>query len=228
MAGFVIRVLIKYTKAMRLYLSSAGLGDHVEVLRDLMRGGNKLLYISNAQDDWSALDKQQHVAEKLEEYRLLGFDARELDLRQYFAGNLEALKDQLADCDLVWCGGGNTFLLRRALSYSGLDGLLGQGLAQDRFVYGGSSAGSIIPTPSLRGTENGDDPLSVPEQYKPEIIWEGLGLIQEQIVPHYQSDWFAAEAQGMIDYFEKAGTSYRALRDGQVYMVDGSQERLLG
>lgn len=212
---------------MRLYLSSAGLGDHVEYLRQMMRGGKKLLYVSNAQDDWNPADKKQHIIEKLDEYQSLGFEAEELDLRLYFEADPKGLKAKLEDCNLLWCGGGNTFLLRRALSYSGLDDLIVASLGQDRFVYGGSSAGAIIPTPSLAGTENGDDPASVPEGYKAEIIWDGLDLIDTQIVPHYKSDWFEDEAQAMIDYFEARAIDYVALRDGEVYVIDGDKKEIL-
>ena len=83
-------------------------------------------------------------------------------------------------------------------------------------------------TKTLRGTENGDDPYLVPEGYKEDIIWNGLGLVYPQLVPHYESEWFGSESQAMVDYFEHSGLKYVTMRDGDVYVVDGEYEELLG
>ena len=94
-------------------------------------------------------------------------------------------------------------------------------------TYGGSSAGSIIMTNTLRGAEHGDNAFAVPEGYDEQIVWDGLGLIYPQLVPHYQSDWFGKEAQAMIDYFDTNGLKYETLKDGEAYVVDGKYEEKL-
>lgn len=211
---------------MRLYLSSHGFGNHLERLRQMVGENKKVLFIDNAKDDLSEDERQAHVAEKRLEFEAAGFEFYELDLRKYF-GKAELLSRIVAGAGLVWVSGGNTFLVRRALKYSGLDEILMNDLRKDLFVYGGSSAGAIIMTKTLRGTEMGDDPYVAPEGYEQEIIWSGLGMIYPQLVPHYQSSWFGNEAQAMIDYFEDNGLKYKGLKDGEVYVVDGEFEERL-
>lgn len=211
---------------MRLYLSSQGVGNHIDRLKQMVGENTKMLYISNAQDDWKPADKAQHVAEKKQELESYGFEFYELDLRHYFEDQGK-LADIVSAAGLVWSGGGNTFLLRRAMHYTGLDTMIIEGVNDNRFVYGGSSAGAIVATKSLRGTENGDDPYVQPEGYQEEIIWNGLGLVYPQLVPHYASEWFGEEAKAMADYFEHNGMQYETLQDGEVYVVDGEYEEKL-
>jgi dipeptidase E len=192
-----------------------------------MVGDNKkMLYIDNAKDDLPEEERAQHVAEKHAEFEKAGFEFYELDLRKY-VGKADLLAKIIAGAGLVWCGGGNTFLLRRAMKYSGLDTLLQNDLKADLFVYGGSSAGSIVMTKTLRGVEMEDDPYAVPEGYEEEIIWTGLGLLYSQLVPHYMSEYFGESAQAMVDYFEENGLKYVTLKDGEVYVVNGSFEERL-
>lgn len=211
---------------MRLYLSSHGFGDHLERLRAMVGNNKKTLFIDNAKDDFDENERAQHVVDKLREFEAAGFEPYELDLRKYF-DKPELLAKIVANAGLVWASGGNTFLLRRAMASSGLDAMLASDLKQDLFVYGGSSAGSIVMTKTLHGTENGDDPYSVPAGYSADIVWDGLGLIYPQLVPHYQSEWFNTEAQAMADYFETNGFKYETLKDGDVYVVDGEYEEKL-
>ena len=211
---------------MRLYLSSHGFGNHLERLQQMVGDNKKVLFIDNAKDDLPDDERQAHVAEKRLEFEEAGFEFYELDLRKYF-GKSELLAKIVAGAGLVWVSGGNTFIVRRALKYSGLDEILMNDLRKDMFVYGGSSAGSIIMTKTLRGTEMGDDPYVTPEGYEQEIIWSGLGMIYPQLVPHYESAWFGNEAQAMIDYFEENGLKYKGLKDGEVYVVDGEFEERL-
>ncbi len=213
---------------MRLYLSSAGIGNHLTKLVEMVGDRRKMLYINNAKDYLSPHERAEHSAEKKEEFESYGFSFFELDLRNYFSEEKrEVLASLLAETDLLWVGGGNTFVLRRAFRQSGLDDLLPQFLKQNSHVYGGSSAGSIILTKTLRGAEHGDDPYIVPEGYDKDIIWDGLGVIYPQLAVHVDNDWFADEAQAMIDSYETNGYKYEVLRDGDVYVVDGDYEEKL-
>lgn len=211
---------------MRLYLSSHGFGDHVDTLREMVGENTKVLYIDNAKDDLPEDERAQHVAEKHAEFEKHGFEFYELDLRKY-VGKAELLAKIVAGAGLVWAGGGNTFLLRRAMKYSGLDIILQNDLKADLFVYGGSSAGSVVMTKTLHGVEMEDDPYTVPAGYEEEIIWNGLGIIYPQLVPHFGSDFFGENAQAMVDYFEENGLKYVTLKDGEVYVVNGHFEERL-
>lgn len=212
---------------MKLYLASHGLNSaHLERLHDMVGSDKRLLFVDNAKDELPPEERAAHVEEKRKEFTDAGFEFFELDLRDYFRSP-DRLKPLVEAAPFVWVSGGNTFVLRRAFAYSGFDSLLINALKTTNMTYGGSSAGSIILTNTLRGAENGDDPFVVPEGYDDTIIWEGLGLIYPQLVPHYQSDWFGKEAQAMIDYFDTNGLKYETLKDGEAYVVDGKYEEKL-
>lgn len=211
---------------MRLFLSSQNFGNYPKVFNDMLEQNKKLAYVENAKDDWSIGDRKNKVEEHKRQCLSEGFDFWELDLRSYF-GKPHELEEALADSGGIWISGGNTFFLRKAFAYSGLDKLLIKLIKADKIAYGGSSAGSIIVTPSLRGSEHGDYPEVVPKGYKDGIIWEGLGLVQFHVVPHYQSDWWGKEAEQMIEYLKQHKIDYYALRDGQVVVVDGDKTEVL-
>lgn len=211
---------------MKLYLSSQGFGNHLERLKDMVGTDRRVLFVDNAKDESPADERAAHVEEKRKEFTDVGFEFFELDLRNYFRSP-DTLKPLVEAAPFVWVSGGNTFVLRRAFAYSGFDSLLTNALKNTNMVYGGSSAGSIIMTKTLKGTEHGDDPYMLPKGYDETIIWDGLGMIYPQLVPHYKSDWFGKKADAMIDFFEHNGMKYETLMDGEVYVVDGKYEQKL-
>lgn len=211
---------------MRLFLSSQGFGNHADRLIALMGDNKKVLFVDNAKDGLDKVERSEHIREKKIEYEQLGLMFEELDLRDYFGKKAE-LKRKLDGTGLVFLYGGNTFVLRRAMAYSGLDDLLIEKLMHDECVLAGSSAGAIVAGPSLHGTEYGDPPHKIPPGYQDEVVWKGLGLVDFYIIPHYLSDWFGDKAHKMERYFKVHHLPYETLMDGQVYVVDGTKRELL-
>jgi dipeptidase E len=211
---------------MRLFLSSQNLGNYPDEFFKLVGPNKKLAFVENAKDDWSAADRKAKVNEHLEQFKGLGFKVFELDLRDYF-GKPKDLEKTLSKCGGIFIAGGNTFILRRALSYSGADRLLYDWVRQNKIAFGGSSAGSIVATPSLKGSELGDYPEVTPKGYKKKILWDGLDFVNFYVVPHYKSDWFGIEAEAMLDYFKKNKLPYYALMDGQAFLVNNTRAELL-
>lgn len=211
---------------MRLFLSSEDFGKYPEALVELAGDNTKVAFVNNAKDNWSAEDRIEKTEEKKQGFHQLGFEVHELDLRGFF-GQPKQLEEELKSFGMIWASGGNTFILRRAMKTSGLDKILQKRLGEDSLVYGGSSAGSIIATPSLHGTELGDDPNEIPQHYPREIVWQGLNLVDFYIVPHFKSDWFGKEADAMVAYLEKRKLPYKTLKDGQVIIIDGTKKELL-
>ncbi len=212
---------------MRMFLSSENFGKYPQILTGLVHDNKRVAYVGNAGDYKNNEEHAAKVAEHRVQFEGLGFEFVDIDLRQYFAGGVPM--DTLDGFGLVWCSGGNTFLLRSAMRLSGFDEILAKKIKNDELAYGGSSAGSIIAGPTLRGTEHGDDPGAVAETYKTDVIWDGLGLVDFVIIPHWQSDWFGKDAARMRRALEldKSNTSYKTLFDGQVYLIDGDKEELL-
>lgn len=122
---------------MRLYLSSFLMGDHPEHLRTLVGQDDRgAVAIANALDHVPAEARRSRVERELAALAEHGFDAVELDLRDYF-GQRQRLRHDLAEASLAWLTGGNVFMLRYALSRSGADAAFGDLLAADAAVIMG-------------------------------------------------------------------------------------------
>lgn len=111
---------------------------------------------------------------------------------------------------------------------SGFDAAIRPLLEAGCMVYGGYSAGIIAATPTLRGTEFVDRPELVPENYPTELVWEGMGLVEYSLAPHYRSNHpESRDMEKVVAYFQENGMAYKTLRDGEVLVVDGKIEVLL-
>jgi dipeptidase E len=208
---------------VRLYLSSFLMGDHPEHLRTLVGEDDRgAVVIANALDNAPAEARRNRVGRELVALSDLGFDAAELDLRDYF-GQQQRLRDDLAKIAMAWLTGGNVFLLRYALSRSGADAAFRDLLAADALVYAGYSAGPCVLANSLRGLDAVDDVGAVTQIYGAEPVWDGLGLLDEAFVPHYQSPGHpeTAAMEVVVARYRAEGTAYRTLHDGQALVVNG-------
>ena len=209
---------------MRLYLASNRTRDsHAHLLR--MAGpGARVGVIANAVDDLPMASRQAYardVYDPIAEFRDQGLDAYDLDLRAYFR-RPEALLAELSRTKMVWAVGGNAFLLRRAMRQSGFDAMAPGLVWAEQLIYGGWSAGACVAAPSLRGLELMDDPAVLAEGYQPDPVWEGLGLIDAAIVPHFRSEHAeAGAAERTASWMAENRIPHRTLRDGDVLIQDG-------
>lgn len=122
--------------------------------------------------------------------------------------------------------GGNTFILRRAMQQSGFDEIITQLVQAAEFVYGGFSAGAVVAGASLDGIQLDDDPVTVPLGYSPKVIWEGLGLCNFMVVPHYRSNHPESEAiNKVVVYMTDNALPFRALRDGEAMVIETPHKR---
>lgn len=209
---------------MHLYLSSYRIGDHSDKLAEFAQDKTALV-ISNAldfSDDDSRLKfgRDREIA-WLEE---LGIPAEPVDLRDYFECQ-NALRNKVIESGMLWVVGGNTFLLRKAMYLSGLDRTIHERVNDTNFLYGGYSAGICVLSPSLRGIHLADEPEAQSVGYEHEIIWEGLGIINYYIVPHYRCDHFESESmEAVVDYYCDQNLIYRAIADGEV-IIENTHNR---
>lgn len=214
---------------MRLFLSSQDLGKYPEEAFKLVSKNHRVAFIKNAQDDKPPKERNFSLPDKKLMFEQAGFEFQEIDLRKYF-GKTHKLREKLKGFGLVWCSGGNTFILRRAMVASGFDEIIKDRLSEDSIVYGGSSAGSCVAARSLRGIDKGDRPHPdvVPEDYpNKEMIWDGLGLVPFMVIPHYGSTWFQKEADATVVALKKLKLPYKILKDGQVIVIEGNKEKFL-
>jgi dipeptidase E len=203
---------------MKLYLSSYRLGDQPDRLVELVGSGRRAAIIFNACDQFE--DRLHHYTREERDLAELGFSAFELDLRSYF-NRPRALEQRLADVDLLWVVGGNTFVLARAMSASGFVSATAPLIDSSRLIYAGYSAGVCVTGPDLDGIHLMDEQEVIPEGYDASIPAETLGWVPWRIVPHWRSDHpEAPAAETAASYMEQRGLTHRTLRDGQVIIVD--------
>lgn len=216
---------------MRLYLSSYRFGSASDWLIALVPAGARVAVVSNALDlvpDESRRSYARNVHDPLADLAEMGFAPFDLDLRRWF-GDAAGLERELADVGLVWAVGGNAFLLRRAMAQSGLDAIVRRRLAEDSLAYGGWSAGACVAGPTLRGVDLMDAPDEVADGYDRAPIYEGLGLVDFVIVPHFASDHPEADAATVAAaWLANQGLAHRTLRDGEAIVRVGDEVEVVG
>jgi dipeptidase E len=204
---------------MKFYLSSYRIGKEAKKLIEMMPKNRKTAYISNALDEWDNPEKRkQNEAEDMAQLRKAGLKVELLDLRKYF-NKKEELRKKLGGFGAIWVSGGNTFVLRQAMKLSGFDEIL-KSLTKADMLYGGYSAGICVLAPSLRGIELADNPRVKPYKNS-KLIWDGLGILDYSIVPHYKSDHPESEAMNLeVEYYKRKKIPFKTLRDGEVIIID--------
>lgn len=181
----------------------------------------------NAQDNVLPERRDERLQEEISSLSSLGLQPEELDLRKFF-GKANELKEHIGQFDYFWVRGGNVFLLRRAYKQSGFDNLLVELLMSDSVAYGGFSAGICILAPSLKGIELVDPKDDVSEGYDKTVIWDGLGILDYAIAPHYKSGHpESADIEKCVDYFKENNIPYKTLRDGEAIVVNGKEEKIV-
>lgn len=213
---------------MRLFLSSQDLGNFDEDLRQLVGDNRKTLLITNARDYKESNARAERVAEKIQILQQTGFQVEELDLREYFSKDPSELQSFIEEYDpgLVYSMGGDVFLLGTALKISGMDEILHQRLMEDITVYAGHSAGAMVASKDIEAYERDElKPEEVSMHYEgAEPITNGLGLIDEYIIPH--ADWPERKitTEMYLTRFAKIGANSIVLNDGDAYIVNGNHK----
>lgn len=207
---------------MNFYLSSYKFGDALEPLRAMVPANKRLGHINNARDFVGRDPKRAawNLSTELEFLNEIGFEAEELDLKEYF-GRKEELKAKLDSLGGLWVSGGNAFVLRQAMRLSGFDELFPALRQRKGFFYGGYSAGICILSHDLKAIDYVDDVQNFPYEGISKPIYEALGVFDYYFMPHYDSDhpeseMIGREVQRCIDQ----KWLFKALRDGEVILVE--------
>lgn len=207
---------------MKLFLSSEGIPrpDLLKKLLPVSLAMPTVAVIHNAQDTYPVDIAKEREDALVALFQSLGFQTLNVDLRTY-EGKTDELTKALQTCQLIWCTGGNAFWLRYVMKTSGFDQII-ESLLAEGIVYGGWSAGTVVVGPSLRPIELMDDPNVVPE-----VVWEGLGLVDFFVWPHWDTEKYLplqAEATARMKEF-----SYESivLRDGEALVVENGMHQLV-
>lgn len=201
---------------MILYLSSNKLGNKTDFLKDWIENNSKkIVLITNARDaKIQNNEEKEKLNNNIEMLKEIGFEVNILDLKEYF-GNNELLNKELKKYNSFCVIGGNVFVLRQAMKLSGFDQYLINNRDNNKLLYIGYSAGSCVLTKNLDGFQLVDEPIN---PYNDEnIIYEGVGLLDYCIVPHYKSNHKeSALIDDVVQYMQEKRIKYKALSDGDV------------
>jgi dipeptidase E len=207
---------------MNFYLSSYKFGRELNRLQGMLPNGSRVGHINNSQD-WTGAEPKvsnRNQEEEIEMLNKLGFAAESLDLKKYFAKEVE-LSKKIDQLDGLWVSGGNTFVLRQAMKLSGFDNIFTTLKNRKGFLYGGYSAGICILCDSLKYIRNVDNPNDFPYEGIKETVWDGLNIFSFGLLPHYNSDHYESaaikkEVQSCIDN----KWLFKALSDGEVIIIE--------
>ena len=207
---------------MKFYLSSYKYGTEKtkEVLKDWIKvHGNKVVYIANSRDYKENNDiKFSRIEADKDCLREIGFEIIEISLKDYF-GKESELEEKLRNYNTFCLIGGNVFVLRKAMELSGFDKFIKDNLYNKNMLYIGYSAGICLLGETLKGLDLVDEPINV---YNDDaILYEGVGIFKETLVPHYKSEHPETEAiDNVVEYLEKNNIDFITLHDGEVIIKE--------
>lgn len=213
---------------MKLYLSSYRLGNHANELQNLVGKSEAKVAVCQNALDWSTdLDrKAKGLQSEFDDMKSLGFKPEEVDLRNYFGK--PGLVEKMRTYDVVWVRGGNAFILVKAMKQSGFDQVIEKLIKTNRLVYAGYSAAFCAVSKSLRGVELVDDKDATAERYEPGEVWEGFGLVDFNPIVHFRSDHTESDdVEKQYEYVKSLNIPIKTFRDGDVYLVNDTEEKVL-
>lgn len=217
---------------MRLFLTSSNLGKFPETLIEMVGDNKKALLISNARDHRPVEERKvvvEHDAKRLVD---CGFDVTELDLREY-RNNIVALKEYIKSFNpgLIFAIGGNVYSLATTMHFSGMDEILREDLSEDKYVYGGYSAGAMVASHDLliyldSFGEQPDDDLEQTKEIYGKVTTDGLGLIEEYVIPHADEEEFKAICKKAETAVLNRGLTPVVLNDADVFVFNNGEKEV--
>jgi peptidase E len=202
---------------MKLFLSSARKPNEDE-RRELFgdKAQPSVVIIPNAWDTYTDEEGDTALTNVVSSFQDQGYKVSMLDLVH---DSKQQKQDALRSHDFVWVLGGNSFYLNYYIHYESFNTMLIEAIEQG-LVYGGESAGAVAVAPTLHGIEYIDDPNDAPK-----VIWEGLGLIDFGIVPHWGLEKYAGKLERVASEMEHYVSDVVRLTNKQaIIQIDGGLE----
>ena len=201
----------------RLFLTSSfsSVAKLFEDFADEPVKGKKLAFIPTA----SLVEKVCfYVDDDRKAFEKLGLIIEELEVS---TATTEEIATALERNDYIFISGGNTFYLMQELKKKGADKLLIEQINNGK-LYIGTSAGSIIASPTIEFVSDMDETKKVPEL----TDYSGLHLVDFYFLPHYLNFPYKEATQKIVnDYSQKI--DLRPISNNQVITVLGNEIKTL-
>ncbi len=174
--------------------------DHVEAeIRDFLAKIRRVLFVP-----YALFDRDNYSAKARQRLNAMGLS---MDAIHVGSDSHRAI----AEAEAIFIGGGNTFRLLKALYDADVLEPIRRRVAAG-MPYIGSSAGSIVASPSLKTTK--DMPIVQPPSF------EALGLVKFQISPHYldpdpnSTHMGETQEERILQFLEENDAPVVGLREG--------------
>lgn len=204
---------------MKLLLTSTGLPNEAIRSKFLQMVGKDPKDIVVAFIPTAAVPEEDKwfVKSAIDEIKEIGMQLFTVDLKEE---NEQSLKEKLADCDVVYVNGGNTFYLLDWARKSGFDKVIKDLVSQGK-VYIGTSAGSLLVGPdiSVSGWKSSWDRNIVGLK-----DFRGLSLVPFVVSPHFTE----SDRQVLENNMKDVNYPIIALTDKQAVMVFEDKQELIG
>jgi len=201
---------------MKLFLASeAKHPDSINKLDQFVNGlkGKKIAYIPTATNGEMPYDHWRTESGSWQLVQTLNAQVEAVVLEDY---RTENIIDHLKDKDIIWVAGGVCGYLMYWMRRRQLDKHI-RSLLDSGIVYVGSSAGSMVCSPTLDLAEN----YLTDMEYGASAI-PGLGLIDFDIFPHFEDHLLKEIKQS---YF---GQKMYLLKNGEAILVEDQQIEVFG
>lgn len=188
------------------------LSSNNEIIKKQLEKGKKIGFIPTA----SELDKDRWYMEK-DKNRLLemGYIIENIEVT---TESKEEIRKKINSSDALFVAGGNTFYLLQQLKEKDVVTTIVDFIHSNK-LYIGSSAGSIITSPTIEVIEDMDNPKEAPLLKS----FEAFNVVGFYILPHYNSkEKYTLKA----DLIEKkySELEFLKIRDNQAIIVTGRNE----
>ena len=178
-----------------------------------------VLFISNAADPY--LTDKFWIRWDREAFGKLGFKITEIDLR-------ETTKEKFAEClataDILHMCGGSVLYLISLIKKQDLQSTIIDAVKNNRVLYSGTSAGSMIVSEKLDLCTFDQEELNF---VKGMTDFPGLGFVNFLILPHCNQEMFVESNKKMIEHLPECPQVLMCIQDSQVVWVEDGKMEIL-
>ena len=198
---------------MKLFLASS-LDKTMPLLFERMEKpsrGIEVLFVENAAEPY---DDKWWVALDREAFSKYGCQITDIDLKSI---SKDELIQHIEHADILHICGGNLFYLLSLIEQRGIDQAIVQSVRDNKILYTGTSAGSIIAAQSVDLYVHDEEGLKYAED---RTDFSGLGLVNFLIIPHIGNPKFSEHTKNMVGHLSKNSQPVLMLNDSQAVWVE--------